>query len=116
LQVSWPEIHEVSHFSERGHVDRRFLSETGRAATGREPKGDIMKNFLGTAVIVAGSLFAAAGTANASPAGETGKLSPLTQRAGTERVDFRPFRHCHGPRSALGSPLSWRVVLRRPRS
>jgi hypothetical protein len=56
-----------------------------------------MKHFLGAAAMVAG-LLAVAAPASATPAGEVGKLAPMTETTGTLQVDFRPYRHCHGPR------------------
>jgi hypothetical protein len=56
-----------------------------------------MRKLLGMVAVAAG-LMAASGAANATPASEAGRIAPTTQTNGVETVDFRPFRHCHGPR------------------
>lgn len=55
-----------------------------------------MKRLLGTAAILGGCL-ALPGMANAGAFADS--ALPVAANAGTvQQVDFKPFRHCHGPR------------------
>jgi hypothetical protein len=53
-----------------------------------------MKNILGAAALIAAGVLGFTGSASA--ASLSGAAS--VQQTGVERIDFRPFRHCHGSR------------------
>lgn len=56
-----------------------------------------MKNLLGTAAIIGAGLLALPGIASASSVSGAATGQSSVQKSLTE-VDFKPFRHCHGPR------------------
>jgi hypothetical protein len=53
-----------------------------------------MKNLLGAAVLLAAGV-ALPGAGNAASLPDASSLSPSRQ---VEQIDFRGYRHCHGPR------------------
>jgi hypothetical protein len=56
-----------------------------------------MRSTLAAAALLTMGLFAS-GTANAAPLAGATSLSPEAQQGTVQKVDFRGFRHCHGPR------------------
>ena len=57
-----------------------------------------MKKLLGTAVIIAAGFLGLSGVANAASLADAASLGSSVRQDRTERVGFRPYRHCHGPR------------------
>jgi hypothetical protein len=56
-----------------------------------------MKHFLSAAALLAASLLAIPGAANATSLPDIASLGQL-QPSVAKQVDWRPFRHCHGRR------------------
>jgi hypothetical protein len=63
----------------------------------RNQERDFMKNFLSAAALVATCCVALPGAANAISVLDAASL-PRIQSGAVERIDWRPFRHCHGRR------------------
>jgi hypothetical protein len=57
-----------------------------------------MKNLLGAAAILAGGLFALSGAAGATSLSNAANIGSSVQGSSVQKVDFRLFRNCYGPR------------------
>jgi hypothetical protein len=57
----------------------------------------IMRSLLGAAALLTAGLFTS-GTANAASLTGAASLNPENRQGLTQQVDFRGYRHCHGPR------------------
>ena len=58
---------------------------------------DAMKKLLGTAALLATGLLGLSGAASAASLPDAASIRASATNQ-VERVDFSPFRHCHGPR------------------
>jgi hypothetical protein len=58
---------------------------------------DAMKKLLGTAALLAAGLLGPSGAASAASLPDAASIG-ASATSQVERVDFSPFRHCHGPR------------------
>jgi hypothetical protein len=57
-----------------------------------------MKRLLGTAAILGAGFLALPGAANAGALADSASLAAQASGSTVQQIDFKPFRHCHGPR------------------
>jgi hypothetical protein len=77
----------------------------------RNQERDFMKNFLSAAALVATCCVALPGAANAISVLDAASL-PRIQSGAVERIDWRPFRHCHGrPGIVIATAASFSAVI-----